>query len=78
MVTEEKTVTTFAVTCDGPALGATCPTRPIQTATDSGLAGILKGMGWRVVEQGGKIARGSPCYCKPCTQMLEAAGKLRA
>jgi hypothetical protein len=71
----ETTVTTFTVTCDGPA---SCPTRPLVTPTEAGLARILKGQGWRLSEADGKIDRTQPTYCKRCTMALQADGKLGA
>lgn len=76
----ETTIRNFTVTCDGPALGRVCPTLSISSPTDAGLLKIMRAQGWSLpdVDGDGKIDQGSPCYCKPCTKALQAAGKLGA
>jgi hypothetical protein len=69
----ETVTTAFTVKCDGPP---SCPTPPLVTPTEAGLAGILRGHGWRLSERHGRIDREAPMYCKPCTAALQAAGKL--
>jgi hypothetical protein len=74
----ETTVRTFTVACDGPALGANCPTLSISSPTDAGLLKIMRAQGWRLpdVDGDGKIDQATPCYCGPCEKALEAARKL--
>lgn len=68
MITRATHVT-IIVQCDAPS----CDTPPIETITDTGLASILRGLGWYIGTE-----TPPSCYCPTHTAMYQASGKLGA